>query len=613
MSDRVEITFLPQNKKVNAARGANLLDLARELFIDMESSCSGKGTCGKCFVRWVDGPAPSPVEDDLKHIGEDKLSEGVRLACRIEVDGEGVFEALISSGKKHKILSEGIIPEFELRPNISKRHVALPKPTLSDSIDDLGRIEREIKRKIAGDVTIQLLRGLPGVLRDGGYNVTLVHAGGKLAGLEPGDTTGRLYGVAVDIGTTTVVASLVNLNTGEELSTASMLNPQKGYGLDVLTRIQHIRENAGGLEKMSSIIREGVNGFIKEVCGETRVAPENIYEVAVAGNSTMIHLFLGVDPGSLGRSPYISVFSTAVDVPAKELGLEISDFGTVHCLPSVSSYIGADIVAGLIVTEMENKNETALFIDIGTNGEIAMFAGGVLSACSCAAGPALEGMNISCGMRAANGAIDKIFIDDTGVSVHTIRNKPAVGLCGSGVIDAVGELVKAGAVTKSGRFIKPSAVAGKNWLARLDDTNGGAKFILSEGGKNNEQISITQKDIRQVQLAKGAILSGILALTKRLEINIGDIERVYIAGAFGHHVRLESLARLGILPEELHSKVALVGNSSKTGAMLCLLSLDKREEANDIARRVIYIELSCVPGYDRLFTECLSFPDTSLV
>ncbi|MBF0635253.1 MAG: DUF4445 domain-containing protein, partial [Nitrospinae bacterium] len=316
-----------------------------------------------------------------------------------------------------------------------------------------------------------------------------------------------------------------------------------------------------------------------------------------------------VDPASLGRSPYVSVFSTAVDVPADETGLAISRFGTVHCLPSVSSYIGADIVAGLIVTEMEKKNETALFIDIGTNGEIAMFAGGVLSACSCAAGPALEGMNISCGMRAANGAIEKIFIGDDGVRVHTIGNKPAVGLCGSGVIDAVGELVKSGAVTKSGRFVKPSAVAGKSWAGRLDDTNGGAKFVLSEGGKNSEPIAVTQKDIRQVQLAKGAILSGILALAKRLEVNIGDIDRVYIAGAFGHHVRLESLARLGILPEELHSKVTLVGNSSKTGAMLSLLSQDKRKEANDIARRVRYIELSCVPGYDRLFTECLSFPD----
>jgi uncharacterized 2Fe-2S/4Fe-4S cluster protein (DUF4445 family) len=338
------------------------------------------------------------------------------------------------------------------------------------------------------------------------------------------------------------------------------------------------------------------------------VKREYIYEVAVAGNATMMHLFLGVAPSSLGKAPYTAAFTLCLTLPARELGLKIASFGEVYCMPSVSSFIGADIVAGIIATELLDKNERTLFIDIGTNGEIAFQSNGRIFACSCAAGPALEGMNISCGMRAAEGAIERVQIDRE-VEVQTIGGAPAAGLCGSGVIDAVAELLKAGVISSSGRFVKLKPGEIRPWENRLQHDGGSPTFVLASGNGSHPAVAITQKDIRQVQLAKGAIYSGILVLLRSLDIGFSQIERVYLAGAFGCHVRMDSLARIGLLAEELSNRTTLVGNSAKSGAMVCLLSQEKREEAMRIAKTVEYIELSCYPDFDRLFAGCLAFPD----
>ncbi len=589
--DKFEVKFLPQNKIVSIDRGARLFDAAREAFIDIETSCNGKGTCGKCRVQHIDGKISEPQVDELKHISEDELSAGIRLACRSTVVGRATFKVLSDSKRKHRILSTGFMPKFKLNPNIKKIYVDLVKPSLEDNSDDLTRLKKSIGLKIEDNLPLSLLQKLPVIMREENFKVTLVFSGDRLIGIEPGDTAGRSYGIAVDIGTTTVVVSLIDLNSGAELSSASMINPQKSFGLDVLTRIQYVRDHPDGLSTLSRLIREGIDTLIGDVCRQADVKRAEAYEVAVAANATMMHLLLSVDPTSLGASPYVSGFTSAVSIPAHDLSLNISDFGIVYCLPSVSSYIGADIVAGLITAELDKKDERALFIDIGTNGEIVFGSKEGLFACSCAAGPALEGMNIACGMRAADGAIEKVFIDED-VSIETIGGRPAVGICGSGIIDAVAELVKVGAVAKSGRF-----------------GNGSSRFVLSSAGKKNGEISITQKDIRQVQLAKGAILSGILSLTGQLGIGLSDIKRVYVAGAFGHHVRMESLARLGVFPEECLDRVNLIGNSAKTGAVLCLLSKEKRDEAVSTARKVKYIELSCYPNYDRLFADCLCFPE----
>ncbi|MDO8261693.1 MAG: ASKHA domain-containing protein [Gallionella sp.] len=604
---KVEIRFLPQNKVVDAAIGSCLMQVAREAFIDIESSCSGKGTCGKCLVQLVDGRADEPHPEEIKHISGENLAQGVRLACRLKVTGVADYQVLGVGGKKHRILSEGLMPEFNLNPNIRKEYIELEKPKLEDNLDDVSRLERALGLSFSEKLPLSLLQQIPGVLRSSGFKATLVLAGGELVGIEPGDTTSLCYGAAVDIGTTTVVVSLVNLVTGEELAACTMINPQKNHGLDVLSRIQHVREYTGGLDELSRMVRECIDTLITEACKDAEVERHNIYEISVAANSTMMHFFLGVDPSGIGKSPYVPAFTRGVNVAAQQLGLAISPFGSVYCLPSVSAYIGADIVAGILCAELADKDERALFIDIGTNGEIAFSSKGKICSCSTAAGPALEGMNISCGMRAANGAIEKVFINDD-VEVHTIGGKAAVGLCGSGIIDAVGELIKAGVVMPSGRFVKLQPGDTPPWAHRLQSGDGPASFLLSAGKKGYGPIAITQKDIRQVQLAKGAILSGILALLSELGIGLQDIDRVYIAGAFGFHVRMESFARLGVIPKELLDRISLIGNSSKSGAILCLLSKEKREEAARLARKIEYTELSCFPDYDKLFTKCLSFP-----
>lgn len=601
-----EILFLPHNETVRVPAGTLLLDAAQQASIGVEAPCNGKGTCGKCRVRIVEGAVAGPHPDELNHLSSAEIAGGVRLACRSRVAGKSVVKFLDGARQRHRILSDGVLPPFELEPHITKTFLELSPPSLTDNCDDLRRLERALASELPTDLPLEFLQQLPGTLRAGGHRATVVLASARPIGIEPGDTAALCFGVAVDIGTTTVVAALIDFCSGEELASASMINPQKSYGLDVLSRIQYLKEHPDALQTLSCQIREGLDRLILELCERAGIDRTNIYEVAVAANATMTHLFLGVNATGIGASPYAPAFTASVTVPACSVGLSIAPFGLVYCLPAVSGYIGADIVAGLLASDLARSEKVALLIDIGTNGEIVLGSAKGLYACSCAAGPAMEGMNIGCGMRAAEGAIEQVHIDET-VAVRTIGDRPAVGICGSGIIDAVAELLKVGALGRSGRFIrltggeKPSP-----WHARLRP-EGGGRFVLCEG--EGGEIAVSQKDIRQVQLAKGAILSGILSLTARLGIQMEEIDRVYIAGAFGHHVRKESLARIGVFPREFVKRVVLIGNSSKSGAMMALLSREKRAEAERLARQVSYVELSCHPGYDRLFTDSLSFQE----
>lgn len=612
MNSKIELKFLPENRTVYCKQGEILLRAVLEAAIEIEMPCNGKGRCGKCRVLHVEGEVSEPQPDELKHLGIDEISRGVRLACQTNIMGDATFKMAHDFKRKHRILSTGFMPEFELNPNISKKYIELPTPSVSDSAPDLELIERELGKRIGDSLLPHVVRKIPDILRRSEFKITLIFSGDRLIGIEEGDTTGEMFGVAVDIGTTTVIASLVDLNTGAEVRTASTMNPQKDYGHDVLTRIKYVGEHLRGLERLGTLIRGEISRLIDDLCARAEIEQERIYEVAVAANSTMMHLFLGVDPSSLGRSPYIPAFTSSQTVPASELNLRISDSGEVYCLPSVSGYIGGDIVAGLLTSELYKSHERALFIDIGTNGEIVLGSKEDMHACSCAAGPALEGMNISCGMIAADGAIEKVYIDGD-VKINTIGDRPAIGICGSGIIDAVSELLKAGAIESSGRFIGPTGKKGSvpSWASRLRSFNNNKSFVLAHSFSGNE-IRITQKDVRQVQLAKGAILSGITALSRRLGITFRDLDVVYIAGAFGHHIRMESLAGLGVIPEECLSKVKLIGNSSKAGAVLCLLSRQKRQEASWVSKRVSCIDLSCYSGYEQLFTESLSFYPSTL-
>lgn len=414
------------------------------------------------------------------------------------------------------------------------------------------------------------------------------------------------YGFAIDIGTTTVVASLVDLKSGEELSAASEINAQKHFGLDVLTRITYEYEHPDtGIGELQSAIVDSLNKLMADACKKARVEQSQVTKINVAANCTMMHMLLGVDARSIGKSPYQPVFKDAKTMLAREIGLEGSPSCVLYCLPHVSSYIGADIVAGAYVCEMHKSTDNELFIDIGTNGEIVLARGGELFSCSCAAGPALEGMNIKSGMRAATGAIEEVCIRADTIELTTIGDATPEGICGSGILAVVRELVVNEIIAKSGVFVKLEKLDSDDWRRKYIELDGTKReLVLCEDPK----IIVTQSDVRQVQMAKGAILSGFMALLNEAEITMDDLDKVYIAGQFGAHLSVDSLVGSGILPSCVQDKLTYVGNSSKTGAYMTLLSKKVTEDIEALAQKINYLELSNLDNYERLYSECMRFP-----
>lgn len=528
------VTIRESGEKISCRTGENLLNVLLESGIFIDNPCNGTGVCGKCKIKVSSGILSEPTGTESSRLSPMEQEAGIRLACMADVQGDVEVE-LLNRDRKHKVLTNGYVPEFEM-----------------DSFAD-G------------------------------------------------------YGIVIDIGTTTVVTALIELRTGKELADASMLNAQKRYGQDVLTRITYEYENPDqGAEELKDAIVRSINAMIEEVCREAAVDKEGICAIHVAANCTMMHMLLGVDARPIGRAPYEPAFKEARELAAKEIGLEAGEGTKLYCLPQVSGYIGADIVAGAYVCRLQEEKENVLFIDIGTNGEIVLASGGRLLCCSCAAGPALEGMNISSGMRAAEGAVEDAVITEQGVKLSTIDNKEPAGICGSGILAVVKELLRTGIVRKTGAFIKKDKLPETDYRYPMIQMNGSKReFILHE----EPRLLVTQGDIRQVQLAKGAILSGFTALLAKAGISMHDLDKVMIAGQFGVHLSADSLTGTGILPIEVEDKLIYVGNSSKTGAYMTLMSKRARQEVEELARKMEYMELAETESYERIFTESMIFPE----
>jgi uncharacterized 2Fe-2S/4Fe-4S cluster protein (DUF4445 family) len=601
-----KLTIVPTGEIYPIAGNANLLDVIRRQAISLESPCIGKGTCGKCKVQIIAGQVNSPTVEEVAHLSEQELEQGIRLSCRVEVLGDLEVRLLEKEQKSHRILATGYVPEAVLDPVINKKVISLTDPGLGENIAYLDIIASQLNDNLDG-LSSKSLRKIAEILNSE-RTMTAVYNLNTVIGFEAGDTSGESFAVAIDIGTTTVVASLVDLNSGLELGSETALNPQTQYGLDVLSRIEYAEKTPEGQTLLQTVILDCLNGLIAGLCRRFKIAVKRIYEVTVAANTTMQHLLLGVDPKGIGQAPYIPVFKNEQYFPATELGLNVSPFAHVYCLPGVSSYIGSDIVAGVLVAEIYNSPKNILFIDIGTNGEMVLVKNGKLSACSCAAGPALEGMNISCGMRASEGAVEGVRINENEIDLKIIDNALPKGLCGSGIMEAVSEIVRIQLVESSGRLKtreKLTQESKEQFAGLLAQDTGKKRVILYS--ENQVEVAISQSDIRQVQLAKGAILSGFYALLRHMDLEIGDLDEVIIAGAFGAHLKVESLIGVGLIPAELEQKVRYIGNSAKTGAFLSLVSQDVRSKLEQIAREIDYFELSVEPGYEKLFTRCLSF------
>lgn len=586
------------NKSIEFNPGNSLLDILIENDLFIERPCNGKGTCGKCRIKHISGELDEPNETERKHLGDRDIKSGVRLSCLVYPQKDIEIE-VFEGESNHRILTEGVIPEFEFSPSVKILSVKLDEPTLDNQMtfEDIIKKSSELDR-----VNMNVL--LSGELSYG--DKTLVAYEDEVIGIYDKHEDIRLYGVAIDIGTTTIALSLVDLSDGKIVVSESMINGQKRFGLDVLTRITYAIENTDtACVTLQGEIVDCINNLIEVSCKKTGVDKNHIYEITVAANCTMMHMLLGVDSRSIGKSPYSPVFISSKRLNCRDIGIKAGPLTQLYCLPSVSAYIGADIVAGAYACDLKNATDNVLFIDIGTNGEIVLSKAGKLSSCSCAAGPALEGMNISCGMRAAEGAIEEISIRPDGITVETIGNSNSIGICGSGILSGVKELLRVGLIRKNGSFIKLDSLDEDDYRKDMMRLNG-TKREFTLGNKHND-IIITQGDIRQVQLAKGAILSGFYALIKHAELTEHDIDRVIIAGQFGSHISVESLVGVGLLPHSVQDKLSYVGNSSKTGSYMALMSDVAKREMESLSRDIGYMELGASSGYERLFSECLIF------
>jgi uncharacterized 2Fe-2S/4Fe-4S cluster protein (DUF4445 family) len=556
----VQVHFQPQNRSVSVPCGTTILEAARLAGVVVDSPCNGAVVCGKCAVQ-LSRASISRVE----HKGVHRLSaqeelEGQVLACAAEVRGDIAVE-LFQEKSEHqlKITSQGEAVTVDLEPHITKEF--LPR---------LG--------------------------------LTAVYAGTGLLAEEKGDTSAETYGVVVDIGTTTLVVSLVDLNCGSELATATALNPQSRHAQDVLGRIKIGSEPRGLEELRAGVIRE-INRLIDQVTHSGAAIRERIYEVVFSGNTCMLHLAAGADPASLGKYPYTPALSCASWLAAADLGLDVAPGGLVYLPPIISAYLGADITAGIQAVRLHEARETTLFVDIGTNGEMVLCHQGGLWATSTAAGPAFEGMNIEFGMRAGAGAIERCTIGGDGsLELKTIADAEAVGICGSGLMDIVAELVGHRVLSKNGKFVKPEGAGLPPALAeRLVERRGKPVFLLTE------TVWLTQKDVRQVQLAKGAIRAGVEFLLREAGVSVESLQKVLIAGSFGFHLTAGSLTTLGLLPTETSGRIGFVGNTAKSGGAAFLLNAGSRREMSRLVAGIKVVELAGCQGFDKVFVACLSF------
>lgn len=602
------VYIIPDNISVTVDKGTNLLSACFLAGIAIDSPCGGRGTCKKCKVE-IDGQqvlaCQFVVESDVKVF----IPEGSRLKSQqVLLDKPGSEQAEVKT-------------RYEIVSAIAKKHnLLLEKPSLSDNIDDLTRIRVDLKKQGIEDITLSLdtLRRIPDSIRAGRFsvNATVTYDGlrHELVDVEPGRAEyTQLFGIAIDIGTTTVACHLVDLKTGEVVDKQGAYNKQSVYGSDVISRIIYVDENGQeGLDALQKAVISTINSIIIPMAKRNNVALQEIKACVVAGNTVMTHMFLGVSPQYLRLEPYIPAAVNFPPVRARHVGMSINKDAVVVTIPSVASYVGGDITAGVLSTRIhEVKDSIELFIDIGTNGELVLGNSDWMMTCACSAGPAFEGSGISCGMRAMDGAINAIEIDHETFEprVQTIGNKPPLGVCGSGLIDALSTMLRAGIIDRSGN------ISGSFDTMRIRVSDDGATcYILAHKGEygNEKDISISENDIKNLLRAKAAVFAGIRVMLANVDLPVEAIDKVTIAGGFGSSINIRDAIGIGLLPDIDESKFSYVGNSSVHGALEVLLDSSKIKECYDIASRMTYLELSAGNAFMDEFVSAMFIPHTDL-
>jgi len=610
-AEKVKVTFLPRDTTTRVPAGTTLFHAAAWTGQPIESTCGGRGTCGKCRVQIVGGAAPvTPA--DLEHLAQEEIDCGWRLSCQAEVRSEMVVQVprLLTTPKTAMF---GVGRQVLLDPNVHKVHLKLTEPTLHDQRSDYQRLKDALRAEgFAMTATLPVLRTLPKTLRESDFDVTAVLCGDSLIAVEPGDTKTACYGIAFDLGTTTIVGTLLDLNSGEARAVASTLNAQAIHGGDVLSRISYTMGKKEGLDELQHLIAFTFNGIIERLCGDSGVPPSQIYEMTVAGNLTMMHLLMGIDPEPISVTPFASAAAHGIELRAGDLGITTHPEGRIYLFPAIGAYVGGDIVAGLLATAVPRGGRLRLFIDVGTNGEIALGHEQRTVATAAPAGPAFEGAEISCGMRATTGAIEGVQITDDAVVLQTIDDAPPVGLCGSGLVDVVAQLYRRGFLDATGRMRSAAEVGPgvpETLARRLVNVGGLRAFTLATAEETGGRpVLFTQKDVRQLQFAKGSIAAGIKVLMKVMGVAPGDLHEVLLAGAFGSYIHPDAARLIGLVPAVPLDRIRAVGNAAGEGAKIALLSYREREAAEAMPGRVDYIELSGREDFNDIFMGVLGFP-----
>lgn len=611
-----KITFQPSGRSVYALPGTTVFEAAGRAGLLLQSPCGGRGTCGKCRVRVISGDIP-PSPACREFFNKEDIAAGFRLACQVKIDCGCVIEVPDSSlfANRNRILKAGKETEggVQVQPAIWKRYLQMPEPTAEDPVSDLARIEREVGRLRAH---LDVLRTLPDTLRACNFRGTVAacEADRELLAFEPGETTDHCYGVAVDLGSTTVVASLMDLNAGREVGVAAEMNPQISFGDDVISRISRAREQPEALDRLRQAAVEIVNRLIATLCAEGNVDPRHVYEVALAGNTTMQHLFCGINPAALGEVPFPATYHHALSLKTAEAGLTVSPASCLYVFPNIGGFVGGDTVAGILATGLHHRDGVRLLIDIGTNGEIVLAHDGRLLCTSTAAGPAFEGARIAAGMRATEGAIEQVVMRDDDIACNVIGGGAPAGICGTALIDLAAQLLRLGAIDETGRILPPDEIPGtisefiRNRL--IPNDKGQVDFCIAEAGESatGSPLLLLQRDIRELQLASAAIRAGVNIMLRQAGLHVDDVEEVLLAGGFGNFIRRTNALRIGLLPAIPHDRIRFVGNAAGMGARIALLATNCRQQADDIATKAEHIDLSLDPEFQMEFGTAMLFP-----
>jgi uncharacterized 2Fe-2S/4Fe-4S cluster protein (DUF4445 family) len=626
-----KITFQPSNITVEAQRGETVFDAASRGNIDIGNLCGGQGVCGRCRVKVLRGEVNKSVQS-LGFLDRKELDEGFALACRTEIVGEEL-EVLVPAeeiSEKEQILTADRVLGYEspqslekeaapagaphYLPLVKKFYLELPAPNLTDNLSDLDRIFRELHRKM-GETRVyadfSCLQGLAGSLRQSEWKTTaVVHMGNPVSpvirGLEAGNTSRRNFGVAIDVGTTTIVAQLIDLRTGEILAVEGSHNVQARYGEDVISRMIFAC-GRGGVKPLNDAVVGAINALVDSLAQKASIALADIYCFVAAGNTTMTHLLFGLEPCAIRVEPYVPTATRFPQASAARVGLHANPRAVLHSIPCVSSYVGGDIAAGVLACGMSDQPRLSALIDVGTNGEIVIGNSEWLVCCSASAGPAFEGAGAKCGMRAVRGAIESVRIEGQKVFYSTIGHAGPRGVCGSALIDVISEMLQAAIIDQSGKFIDFDHPG----VRVVEDI---PEFVIAPEAETEtgRPVVVTEDDIGNIVKSKAAILAAMKVLLGSLGMSFSDLEQIYVAGGFGAHLDIEKAVTIGLLPDIPKENIQFIGNSSLAGARLALLSVHAFRKLEAIARQMTYFELSVRPEFMNEFVAALFLPHTQM-